>query len=185
MPETAPPGEVPRGRLDVEVWLRDEVPPGVYDRQERTLARLDGVRTAGVVGDVTVRTWGRRMRLDAGATPADDRAHESVESFRQWAAERGHDLEPGFQVREVCSLVADEIHEVLTFPLVCVALYRDGAVRGVFPCSSEEGVHTVEDCLVDLETLAEAASEGEDADPTAADATRTGREVPLGVVPEE
>ncbi|MEF8814800.1 MAG: HTH domain-containing protein [Halovenus sp.] len=43
--------------------------------------------------------------------------------------------------------MSEETCEVVVFPLTCLAVYGDGKLRAVFPCSSEERTWTVDDCL--------------------------------------
>lgn len=145
---TREPGE----DIRVEVWMRDlSPPPG--DPRKNVLSRLRAFEAEGVVGEVSVRVWGKNLTVSReGADEGSTVIRERVSEFQTWAKRNGHSLEPAFRWRDQSSMVSEERNEVIRLPLQCLAVYAGDNLLGVFPCSMDGETNTVGDCLARLET---------------------------------
>lgn len=138
----------------VTVWVRDTLSYS-WDDRSSIEDRLRELVTAGVLTDVTVRVWGKRISTDPDddcRTVGDIPIRETLRRFRDWAADHDCSLEPGFQTRERRSLLTDETTSIVVPPIACLAVYDADTLVGVFPCSTGETTVTVADCLNELET---------------------------------
>lgn len=141
--------------LELVVYLRESVRSAAAKRQQAVLDRLDALADAGVVEDVTVRRWPKRVSESSEVL-------ETVRELREAAEERGFRLEPFFQERERAPGVftgrTETVREVV-LPVVCVALYRDGDLRRVYPCADDEACYSVDDGLDMLEGAVETVTD--------------------------
>lgn len=145
-------GDPPRDPPRVELRVRDLTPPGVSDRQETVYEQLERLEDRGRVAEVTVEVWGKQVRAEPDTLPAADDAgtctvRSTYEEFEAWAERTGNDLEPAFSVHTLGSMVADERERAIRFPVMCLAVYDVDDLVAVAPRSTDEGVHTVDDCL--------------------------------------
>lgn len=134
----------------VEFFTRAAV-TGAATRQREVLDRLEDLETTDRVAGVSTHTWEARVR-----TPADG-AHQAVdwfERFERWAERNDATLSPFFERHERTSGFTGESYEELVFPVVCLAVVRDGSIEEVVPRREDGTVVDVEDCL---DRLAEAA----------------------------
>lgn len=131
-------------RIWAELWLRQDT-YGTYEAQQAVLDRIRGLEEAGVLDDSTVAGWGKQVLT----FEADVRSETLValDSFECWAEEAGVSLEPAFDRRTESPLLSTETYEVAVFPVACLALYEGNDVWGVFPCTTREGVYTIQDAL--------------------------------------
>lgn len=133
-----------------ELFLRESVPLPARERQDAVLDRLRRLESAGDIESLTVDTWGAAVPL-RGDTGAAERGRYAT--FARWAADRDAALAPFFQVRERGSMV-DTTHEVLTLPVLCLAVHEDGDLRTVYPHADDGGTHSVADGIEYLATRA-------------------------------
>jgi hypothetical protein len=128
----------------VELYLRGDT-YGTYDRQQAARERVAALEDEGIETEVDA-TW-QRVRTPEQDTR--DGALETYEEFREWAETNGYTLEPAFERRQRSYLGTDVVHDVVTFPVVSLAVYDGTDLEAVFPCSDESGdVHfTVQECL--------------------------------------
>jgi hypothetical protein len=106
--------------------------------------RLGRLRATGVIDEFEVRTWPDEVVLSTEADAGE--AVETFEQFEAWAADRGLSVRPAFDVKTVSSLVGRE-RELLTLPMMSLAVSVDGDLVGVFPCRDDERTWTIGDCL--------------------------------------
>jgi hypothetical protein len=138
--------------LCVEVWMRELSPPP-DDPRTAVLSRLREFESDGLVDDVSVRVWGKHVPArDGAADEGGSSVRRRVADFRAWAERNGHSLGPAFYRHERSSMVSAERDEVIRLPLQCLAVYEEGRLVGVFPCSADGETNTVDDCLRRLET---------------------------------
>lgn len=158
-----------------ELYVRSLAPRGAQASQEAVVQRLlDMESERGLEFSVTV--WGDRIATDSAVTrtEAGRTTVETVRRFESWAAANGYTVEPFFSDVQRESLV-DGAYDAIVPPHLCLALYEDGDVAGVFPCSDREAHYTVKDAL-------EAMTAGEEIPPLSAtpgdsNADRFSREV--------
>jgi hypothetical protein len=135
----------------VVLCVRDLTPTGLPDRQKAVYEQLLQLQEDGRIADVSVEVWGKQMYAAVERNPAADAsaraARSTYEAFEAWAERNGHDLSPAFSTHTVSSLVSDEQTEVIRFPVMCLAVYDADDLLAVAPCSTSEGISTVDDCL--------------------------------------
>lgn len=130
------------GTATVSMTLRTRTP--VCGPRTDVINRLSELRTAGRIETFEVQTWPDELVLSE--TEVTDPTVETFERFEAWATERGLSVRPAFDVRTVSSLIGND-REVLTLPMMSLAVSVDDELVGVFPCSDGERTWTVEDCL--------------------------------------
>lgn len=111
--------------------------------------RLDDLADAGHLDATETVVWGKRLPLEPDDATLDSMLG-TYQRFHAWALRSDVDLEPGFRVHEVTSVLSDASHTVVTVPIACLAVYRGGDVVDVYPHSNGDGVVTVEQGLEDL-----------------------------------
>lgn len=143
----------------VELRVRDLTPASVHDRQEAIYEQLVQLQEDGHIADVSVEVWGKQVRAEAGTNPAADDASTpaarlTYAELEAWAERNDYDLAPAFSTHSLGSLVTDkkEQIEVIKFPTICLAVYDGDDLLAVAPCSTTEGVRTVDDCLAALQS---------------------------------
>lgn len=167
--------------LRATLKLRSFPAHGITDVRRRTLTRLHRLADVGILSEVDVDVWGSHAVVDAMADRGDAASVEAVSDFERWAEGHGYTLAPAFARRECGSLLDDEAREVTVVPLLTLAVYEEDELKAVYPHVDDECVHTVDDGLEALETLAPPAG-GRSGDPRIRrDASEESREPPLAV----
>lgn len=136
-----------RESITFDLFVRSLGPrAGSHGRQSAVIERLDRLDGSELVDATAVRVWGDSVCVSEccsrnGAVRA---IRDEIERFRQWAAEKRH-VSVGFQRRAVDSSITDERFEVVDLPTMCLAVYADGVLEGVFPATvgdEEWGIDT-------------------------------------------
>jgi hypothetical protein len=133
------------GSVRMELWTRRPVCGPRTD----VIDRLGRLASAGAVDDYEIRTWPDEIALSEHTRGS--RVVETYRRFRAWADEAGTSIEPPFDRRTVTSLVGRS-EEVLTLPVMCLAVYDADGLRGVYPSDDGSGTRTVADYLDAYET---------------------------------
>lgn len=131
---------------------------GTQEQQRTVFERLSSLADGGPVDRVSRQAWTHELTPDADDEWCED-ARAAYSRFYTWARENGRTLEPAFRTRTVKSIASDESYDVITFPVVAVAVYADGSLVRVAP-STDRGTrstYTVVDCIEDLETTVESS----------------------------
>ncbi|NHN43137.1 hypothetical protein G9C85_16080 [Halorubellus sp. JP-L1] len=128
---------------------------GTHEQQRTVIDRLESLAEANAIDSVDRHAWARTLSPDA----ADDWCREARSKYgRFWAWAREHDrtLEPAFGTRTVGSMISDDTHEVIEFPVLCLAVYVDDALVHVAPSTDATTgeTATVADSLAELEETA-------------------------------
>lgn len=105
--------------------------------------RLSSLHAEGALDDFTVETWPDEVAISEHTEHA--RVVEVYKEYLLWAEEHGVSITPPFERRTATSLVGGS-EDVLTVPIMCLAVYDDG-LSGVYPCSGEERTWSVADYL--------------------------------------
>ncbi|ELY38303.1 HTH domain-containing protein [Natronorubrum tibetense] len=108
------------------------------DRQIETLQACD---SEGTIDDLLLRSWPKEIALTDNSPYQE--ALDSFERFEAWAADQGVSIRPPFQERTKTSQVTGETTELLVTPLLCLELYADDELVGVFPHTDEESEETL------------------------------------------
>lgn len=139
-------------RYTVKLFVRAEPELGSEIARQAVVDTLEELRRSGRIEDVEVLVWGKEIRVDGPLRDTDYHrtVFEHVRAFEQWANERGARLDCGFSLHEVRSSITGETYDVLRLPSLCLAVYEDEELAGVYPCVSEGRPHTVHECVADL-----------------------------------
>ncbi|WP_178917130.1 HTH domain-containing protein [Natronomonas gomsonensis] len=118
--------------------------PLVADPIESRVETLRSLEDGPLVDTVVVRSWPETVRLD------DEGDHETLaryERFRSWADRRGVSIRPPFETRTRSSIVEEDGVDVLVTPTLCLAVYREERLVGVFPHAADGETYTVEEAV--------------------------------------
>jgi len=140
--------------LRVTLWLRD-TGPGGSEGGPSVGEQLRDLEEKGVIDSLTINTWPRQLPCDPDSEVTGSAAtvRKRLAEFREWATERGHDLEPAFRWCERTSLVSETAREVVVLPMRCIEVRDGDELLAVFPCTGDQGVNTVSSCLARLAGL--------------------------------
>lgn len=143
---------VEQGRT-VDLYLRAEPQFGVEKQKETVIDRLSELEREGKIDGFHVYIWGREIRPTGPLEGTDyhQTVLTSLGEFEEWLRERGASVDQLFKRREIESNIVGEAYTVISLPMMCLAVYDDGELSGVYPCYDTDGTHTVGDCLSDLE----------------------------------
>lgn len=126
----------------VRMWARRPV----CGPRTRVIDRLGTLRTDGAIEDFEIETWPDELVVGE----RDQQILTLVETLQQWALDADVTLQPAFDRRTVSPLVGAS-HDVLTLPMMALAVYDDGDLRGVYPCSKGTRTWTVASYLSAVE----------------------------------
>ncbi|MDG5818671.1 HTH domain-containing protein [Natronococcus sp. A-GB7] len=134
----------------VVLYLRQHASVALVDRLCRLVERVRRLEADGVAA-VAVATWGP-------VTPALERLGDTgpsvsftIDAFQAWAEREGYTLGPAFSRHETTSLLESRPRTELRVPTACLAVYADGELICVVPCSDGERTYSVGACLDALE----------------------------------
>ena len=127
------------GGVRMVLWTRRPV----CGSRTEIIDRLSALRSSGAIDTFAVQTWPDEVVLSEQTR--HDRLVETYQQFREWAEGSGLSIAPPFERRTVTTLVGRR-EEVLTVPMLCLAVYDDG-LCGVYPCSDGDRTWTVPDYL--------------------------------------
>ena len=137
--------------LELTLWTRRPV----CGPRTTIIDRLSALRTAGAIEDFTINTWPEEIGLDGMGQESE--ILETIDRFEQWAADHGLSLRPPFETR-TSSLLVGGSEEVLLTPMLLAAVYEDGDLIGVYPCTDGEYTWTVTEFLDGLAADAESVT---------------------------
>jgi hypothetical protein len=129
------------------VYVRSPAPAATEQRQETVLARLQSLRTAGVLEDFSVTDWVRQA-IDG------DPALPTVADLQAWADDHGVSLAPAFDSHDRHNWYTGIDDAVTALPVVCLALYEDDELTAVYPHVCDRGPRSVADGMEQLEAEA-------------------------------
>jgi hypothetical protein len=136
--------------IRVTLWARRPV----CGPRTTVINRLAALSAAGELASFAIETWPDEV-------PTGDEHNETlatVEQLEAWAAENAVSLRPPFETRTASLLVGDD-EEVLVTPMLLIAVYADGELAGVYPCTDGHTTWTVEEFLDAVDPDAERTSE--------------------------
>jgi len=118
--------EVEAAGVLARLWTRRPV----SGQQIEVIDRVSALASGGGLDDFDVQTWPDKV-VYSGHTQRSDIV-ETYETVSAWADEHDRAVEPPFERQTVTSLVG-RTEEILTLPVLCLTVYEDGELRGVFP----------------------------------------------------
>lgn len=132
--------------LDVEVYVH-AAGTSVWEGQARFVRRVEELAERGVVRDVSVTVWPRRVCTDGrlAGTTFHSEARSTIERLSGWADRAGVTLP--FDRHHVVSEFAHVDHEVIDTPAICAAAVDEESVVGVYPHRHGSRTCTVETLL--------------------------------------
>lgn len=116
-------------------------------------SKIETLRTCEANGDIDsllLRSWPDEVALTE--TSPNQEVVDCFERFEQWADAHGVSVRPPFAIRTSTSLVSDDSRPVLVTPLLCLALYYDDSLVGVYPHSDGETTDTATEAIAALRT---------------------------------
>ena len=123
--------------------------PMLLEPVDAHVETLRACEREGVLDGLVLRSWPEAVRLDAD-TPHRE-VVERFEEFERWADRQGVSVRPPFEVRTGVSLTGERRERLVT-PLVCLALYDEGRLLGVYPHSADGETYTIEDAIATVRT---------------------------------
>lgn len=124
--------------------------PLVLEPVDSKVETLRQCERDGRIGSLVLRSWPEEVDY------TDDSSYQEVvdrfEEFERWADRRGATVRPPFRTRTSTSLVTDEQKELLVTPTICLSLYDDDRLVGVFPHNEGDTTYTVPDAIAALRT---------------------------------
>lgn len=137
----------------VELYLCAEPQFGVEHQKQSVIDRLHALERDDKIDEFDISLWGREIRPTGPLEGTD--YHTSVladlREFEEWAEQHDASAARPFKRRTLDSDIVDETYDVISLPTMCIAVYEDGQLRGVYPYGDAEGTHTVRKCLDDLD----------------------------------
>ena len=115
------------------------------DRQVETLRACE---TEGTIDELLLRSWPKEVAID-DANPHQE-VLETFDRFREWADRREVSIEPPFTRRTTTSQMTGETTELLVTPLLCLEVYVDDELVGIFPHSGDDETYTTNEAIATL-----------------------------------
>jgi len=147
-------------RTRIDVCLR-AAGPEAWNHQQRIIDRLEQMKERGLIDRYRVQTWGKVAAV-AGAV-SETKFHSAavgiVREFEEWADAHDEEVDLPFHRDEVVSEFTGERHPVIRLPVVCLGVYEDEELVGVYPRTEAKASHSVRDALA---RAAEAEGEASD-----------------------
>ncbi|ELZ94475.1 hypothetical protein C440_09863 [Haloferax mucosum ATCC BAA-1512] len=137
----------------VKLFLRADAEIGAECTKEAAVEKLTELVDAGRIDDYDVYVWGSDLRVDGplANTAYGTELLEHIREFKQWATTNDVALEAAFTERRIVSSIADEHYDVVSLPTLCLGVYDDGELIGVYPCNDGEWACSVVEYLERLD----------------------------------
>ena len=126
--------------------------PLLLEPIDEQIETLQACESEGAIDELLLRSWPQEVAL------SDESPYQEVidnyERFAQWADERGVSVRPPFRERSTTSQVTGKTRERLVTPLLCLEVYADDELVGVFPHTDErtEETYTTDEAIATLRT---------------------------------
>ena len=117
------------------------------DRQVETIQACD---SEGAIDELLLRSWPKEVSM-AASTPHQE-VLDTYDRFTSWADRQGVSVEPPFRQRTTTSQVTGRTRELLVTPLLCLEVYADDELVGVFPHSTADETKTTNEAIAELRT---------------------------------
>jgi len=137
----------------VRLFVRADPELGCENQKQAVLDRLDGLDADDRIDRYEVNVWTKAIRI-AGpleGTTYYKRVFDHFTAFQQWAIGESVALKSAFNVEKVDCEITDETYRVLSLPCLCLAVYDDDELQGVYPHTDDKTTRTISHCLDKLE----------------------------------
>ncbi len=124
--------------------------PLLLEPIDRQIETLQACEAEGSVDDLLLRSWPKEVSRTESSPHHE--VLETYDRFSQWAVRRGVSIEPPFNTRTSTSQVTGESRELLVTPLLCLEVYADDQLVGVFPHSDGDETYTTNEVIAQLRT---------------------------------
>ncbi len=126
--------------------------PLLLEPVDEQIETLQACEDEGAVDDLLLRSWPKEVALSE-ESPYQE-VIEQFERFEAWADERGVSVRPPFRERSTTSQVTGKTRERLVTPLLCLEIYAEDELLGVFPHTNEatDETYTTDDAIATLRT---------------------------------
>ncbi|MFC4541710.1 HTH domain-containing protein [Halosolutus amylolyticus] len=124
--------------------------PLLLEPVDRQVETLQACESEGTVDDLLLRSWPKEVSLSE-STPHQE-VLETYDRLTGWAERQGVSVEPPFRERTTTSQVTGETKELLVTPLLCLEVYADDELVGVFPHSAADETYTTDEAIASLRT---------------------------------
>lgn len=138
-------GDVTGEEVEMVLWTRRPV----CGPRTSVIDRLSTLSADDEIDEFRVETWPDELAVADYAE--HDRVVERYKEFLLWAEEHDRSITPPFERRTISPLIGDS-REVLTLPVMCLAVYEGDSLRGVYPNSDGDRSMAVSDFLDVWET---------------------------------
>lgn len=140
-------------KYSVTLFVRADPELGAETSKEAIAQKLIDLDRADVIEEYSVRVWGREFRPTGPLEGTE--YHESLlvqlREFERWADRANTSFDRLFRRKAVSSSVTDEAYTAITLPTICLAVYQDDTLVGVYPHRDDTGTHSVEHALETIE----------------------------------
>ncbi|MEY7849931.1 HTH domain-containing protein [Natrarchaeobius sp. A-rgal3] len=124
--------------------------PLLLEPVDRQIETLQACESEGTIDDLLLRSWPKEVTRSS-ETPHGE-VLETFERFERWAKRRGVSVQPPFRERTSTSQITGKTTELLVTPLLCLEVYVDEQLVGVFPHSEDEETYTTDEVIAALRT---------------------------------
>lgn len=133
-------GDVARGVTEMVLWTRRPV----CGPRTSVIDRLSTMAANDDIGGFRVETWPDEVGISEHTEHT--RVVERYKEFLAWAEDNDRSITPPFEHRTVSPLIG-EGREVLTLPIMCLAVYEDESLCGVYPSATDGRTISVSEYL--------------------------------------
>jgi hypothetical protein len=147
--EVANAGKTEGATLEMVLWTRRPV----CGPRTAVIDQLSSLAASGDIGGFRVETWPDELAMSEHTE--HNQVVERYKEFLLWAEENDCSITPPFERRTVSPLIGKR-RDVLTLPIMCLAVYEDDTLCGVYPHSEDGETISVTDFLtncVDTDTV--------------------------------
>ncbi len=124
--------------------------PLLLEPVDRQVETIQACESEGAIDDLLLRSWPKEVTLTE-STPHQE-VLETYDRFTSWADRQGVSVEPPFRQRTTTSQVTGRTKELLVTPLLCLEVYADDELVGVFPHSAGEETKTTNEAIAAIRT---------------------------------
>ncbi|WP_235019771.1 HTH domain-containing protein [Natrialba sp. INN-245] len=122
--------------------------PLLLEPVDRQVETLQACESEGAIDELLLRSWPKEVKRSTESPHAE--VLETFDRFERWAKRRGVSVRPPFRERTSTSQITGETTELLVTPLLCLEVYVDEGLVGVFPHSDDEETYTTDEVIAAL-----------------------------------
>lgn len=143
--------------MGAQLYVRSQAGRASRPEQQATIARLRRLAADGTIDRFDVYVWGREICPDETARETDCFAKTAgkLTELEHWARDDDVSLDRTFRRYELRCEFTGDAYVVVSTPVLCLAVYDDAELVGVYPCEVGGDHLSVADGLDRLEGLAE------------------------------